>query len=649
MPPSSLASITSILKNKHVLISTDDPGEGGVSQYVTHISRGLANLGVRVTIAQSEPANVPELTEKRPDVEHVWLPYQTRKDAERLLTDSKSSHEILQNTSPDLLLLANCAPVSQVAMTTAALDRGIPYCIIEGYAQPSEQMHPVRAWLLHHQLRLYKHAKVVIAVSNKTLEILRSDYGLDPRKGEVIHYGRPPHFFEPRRPDVRLETRRKLGVPEDATVCLTTARIAEVKGFDLILQASQQLRETPLWQKLYFIWAGGGPLLEQARVDVAAADLGTHVVLLGPRDDIPELLEAADIFVLPSRHEGMPLAIMEAMGKGLPVIASAVSGIPEQLGDTGILLPDPNIDSAVTVKAISESLGLWMNHPDQRRTAAKASQERGRLMFEEARMFSQTAAVLARSLLPANDYVSPGLEYINLDDAFPNRCVATPETLQWKYLRDDVPHAFYVDRRVPGTGFLNRDETVLLYNLARPFAGKSALEIGCWLGWSAAHLAAAGLVLDVIDPVLANQQFYSAVKESLQHAGGAAQVTLHRTASPAGVDELARQGRRWNFVFIDGSHEAPYPLFDAAVVAEFTLPDALVVFHDLASPDVAQGLEYLRLRGWQTCIYQTAQIMGAAWRGNVVPAVHLPDPRVHWHIPKHVRHFSVGPPAAPPA
>ena len=102
---------------------------------------------------------------------------------------------------------------------------------------------------------------------------------------------------------------------------------------------------------------------------------------------------------------------------------------------------------------------------------------------------------------------------------------------------------------------------------------------------------------------------------------------------------------RWDFIFIDGNHEAPYPTFDAAVVAEYANDDALVVFHDLASPDVAQGLDYLRLRGWQTCIYQTSQIMGVAWRGKVRPAAHLPDPRVQWHLPKHLRHFRIGPPA----
>jgi hypothetical protein len=94
--------------------------------------------------------------------------------------------------------------------------------------------------------------------------------------------------------------------------------------------------------------------------------------------------------------------------------------------------------------------------------------------------------------------------------------------------------------------------------------------------------------------------------------------------------------------FIDGDHEAAGPLMDAQVCEAFAEPDAMVMFHDLASPDVAKGLEYFRDRGWQTIVYQTAQIMGAAWRGNVEPIVHRPDARVAWPpLPAHLSGFEM--------
>jgi predicted O-methyltransferase YrrM len=179
----------------------------------------------------------------------------------------------------------------------------------------------------------------------------------------------------------------------------------------------------------------------------------------------------------------------------------------------------------------------------------------------------------------------------------------------------------------------------LLYNIARPFRGRRALEVGCWLGWSAAHLAAAGVVLDVVDPALANPMIQQSVNDSLASAGLASAVTLYAAASPSAIDQIAKSGVRWSLFFVDGNHEAPYPLFGTATAVEFAEPDAAMVFHDLASPDGAQALEYLVVRGWHVRVFHTAQIMGMAWRGDVAPPERQADPGFAWHVPKHVRKF----------
>jgi hypothetical protein len=82
-------------------------------------------------------------------------------------------------------------------------------------------------------------------------------------------------------------------------------------------------------------------------------------------------------------------------------------------------------------------------------------------------------------------------------------------------------------------------------------------------------------------------------------------------------------------------------LQDAQVAERYAAEDALILFHDLASPDVAEGLNYLRDRGWNTMIYQTMQIMGVAWRGNVKPVEHIPDPAVNWTLPEHLKDYPV--------
>ena len=250
------------------------------------------------------------------------------------------------------------------------------------------------------------------------------------------------------------------------------------------------------------------------------------------------------------------------------------------------------------------------------------------------------------TLLPAGDYVSPGLKVILPDAYFPNMIVGDTQTCSWPYLRREIQHNWYVDRRANSVGFLSRDEAHILYNTALQFKGKKALEIGCWLGWSACHLALAGVQLDVVDPLLEREDIRQSVIDAIQGAlnasGVQTSVTLVPGYSPQRVEELANQfNRKWSLIFIDGEHEDEGPLNDAIACEKLAEEDAIILFHDLAAPDVAEGLDYLKQRGWQTVVYQTMQIMGAAWRGNVEPVKHQPDPNISWQLPAHLQDYSV--------
>lgn len=235
------------------------------------------------------------------------------------------------------------------------------------------------------------------------------------------------------------------------------------------------------------------------------------------------------------------------------------------------------------------------------------------------------------------DYVSPGFQRLDLDSAFPNLIRGDRHATTWPWLRREVPHAWYVDRRQPVVGFLSRDEVHVLYNNALQFRDRPALEIGCWFGWSACHLAMAGVALDVIDPVFEHQENLCSTVDSLRESGVLDSVNLVEGRSPDSVHDLARRsGKRWPFIFIDGNHDAPGPLNDATACEQVAADDAMILFHDLASPDVARGFDYLKDRGWNTLLYQTMQIMGVAWRGNVQPVLHQPDPAVAWKLPDHL-------------
>jgi hypothetical protein len=243
------------------------------------------------------------------------------------------------------------------------------------------------------------------------------------------------------------------------------------------------------------------------------------------------------------------------------------------------------------------------------------------------------------------DYVSKGLRRPDLSAAFPELLARDPAPLQWPYLRKDAPHIWRSDSRSwrnPDIGVLSVDEAAVLFANASQMRGMRGLEIGCHYGWSTAHLAAAGLWVDVIDPGLGYADQARDVAESLARAGGPGRAKLWAGFSPSIVPAVrSTQVEPWSFAFIDGYHEGRAPLDDAEAVIDLMADDATVMFHDLISPHVAAGLAHFQTRGWNVGLYNTMQIMGVAWRGGVRPAEHVADVNMPPIAAAHLQGFPV--------
>lgn len=142
------------------------------------------------------------------------------------------------------------------------------------------------------------------------------------------------------------------------------------------------------------IMVGDGPLLTDLKTQIQRDGLADRVLLLDPTSDIPSLLRTADVFVQCSRWEGLPLAIIEAMMSGLPVVGTRVGGVAEVVGDgeTGLLVPrqDP--------EALSSALNRLLHDPGLRGRMGEAGRRRALERFTEARMLAATAEVYARAL-----------------------------------------------------------------------------------------------------------------------------------------------------------------------------------------------------------------------------------------------------------
>jgi cephalosporin hydroxylase/glycosyltransferase involved in cell wall biosynthesis len=627
--------------DQHILLCTGDRGVGGVAKYNHALLCALARKGYRLTCLQPHAVDTTAVAARQQlGIKHLWF--------EDSQTQTGISHML--NTAserPHLIISSNTSPFSNLDIQAAAIAFAIPFVIIEGLVS-TEYIKRETPQRIEQLARHYTKAKATIAVSQANLNLLHEFYGLPRDRGQVIHYGRPSQYFRPKDMQRSDRLRQSLNIPNDAVVCFTSARIETRKGYHYQLEAIRALMATPIWPQLYFVWAGGGifrPELEtQLKEALQRLGIADKVKFLGQVPDVAEWLDLADIFVLPSQDEGMPLSAIEAMAKGLPIIATAVGGIPEALGNTGRLIPDPKADARGTITELTQAIQELAMQPELRHQLAQATKQRTQNLFTENRMLEETITVIESVLLPDGDYISPGLQIIQPDRCFPNMIVGDTDGCRWRYLRRKIPHNWYVDQRYPFVGFLSRDEAHILYNTALKFKGKRALEIGCWMGWSACHIAIAGVNLEIIDPLLSQSPNQESVISSLEAAakefGTFEEVKLIAGYSPQKVDELAnQQQRKWSLIFIDGNHDAPYPLNDAITCEKYAEPDAMILFHDLSSPDVAQGLDYLRDRGWQTMIYQTMQIMGVAWRGNVEPVQHIPDPNINWQLPQHLAHY----------
>jgi glycosyltransferase involved in cell wall biosynthesis len=344
-----------MISGKKILLFTDESTAGGVAQFNHSLLKGLSRAGWD-TFGAQPPTDSPLIDEQRKfGVRHLFLSYEPRLDFTRSFSDTVDTERIIGSVQPDIVFFSDCSPISNIAAKHVAIKRGIPYVVMchSGAAYLAEKF-PACLAIVGKQNNF---ARQVIAISGRSLSILRESFGLLPDKGVVISNGRPEAFFDPPLPGVRQRVREELQVPEDAVLCFTSARFDSGKGHALQLAAIRALSEGGALGPLYFAWAGVGELHARVAADVASAGLGSRVRILGQRWDIDALLDASDLFVLTTLSEGgLPLAAMEAMAKGIATVITSVNGIPEIVGDAARLLPDPVANPRGTVQELARSL-----------------------------------------------------------------------------------------------------------------------------------------------------------------------------------------------------------------------------------------------------------------------------------------------------
>lgn len=136
----------------------------------------------------------------------------------------------------------------------------------------------------------------------------------------------------------RAAVRAELGIEEGTHLAVTVANLRATKNYPGLLATARLVADRGL--PVVFAAAGQGPLEAEVRAEHARLGLGDAFRVLGYRDDATRLIAAADVYVLASDHEGLPVTVMEAFALGVPVVAPAVGGLPEvvRTGENGVLV-----------------------------------------------------------------------------------------------------------------------------------------------------------------------------------------------------------------------------------------------------------------------------------------------------------------------
>ena len=187
-------------------------------------------------------------------------------------------------------------------------------------------------------------------------------------------------------PQARRRARAALGVPGDATVIGAVGRLTYQKAPEDFLAAMQQLGRPDA----VGVWVGGGELAERIGRQARALP-GARVVLAGERTDVLAILPAFDVFALPSRYEGLPTAIVEAMTCGVPVVATAVNAVSDVVvpGETGLLVPPHRPD------LMAAAIRHLLDSPDAAARMAAAARARVAGRYAETALRDALAAAYA--------------------------------------------------------------------------------------------------------------------------------------------------------------------------------------------------------------------------------------------------------------
>ncbi len=293
--------------------------------------------------------------------------------------------QLFRDQRVEILHAHQYAPFAYCAMARGFSTR--PHIVFteHGRHQP-DYPRPKRIWANKFFLGRNDRA---IAVGEAVRQALLQNEGLPPDRVSVIYNGVDLTRFDPFAP-LRDSVRQELRLAADDFVLIQVARLDYLKDHGTALRTVSLLRSAGLPLKLLIV--GDGPERSKIEQQHAELQLGDSVQWLGQRKDIPRLLQAADVLLLTSTSEGIPLTLIEGMAAGLPIVATDVGGVAEvvEQGTTGLLARSGNPDQ------LAAQIRRLLSEPELRVRYGQAGRQRAEQLFSEPDMHRQYRAAYRR-------------------------------------------------------------------------------------------------------------------------------------------------------------------------------------------------------------------------------------------------------------
>lgn len=267
---------------------------------------------------------------------------------------------IVRRSAPDIL--QSHVAKSHFLIRLLGLSRDLPWIAFNhGYTAEDLKVklyNQVDRWSL-------RGADRVVTVCGMFAERLRR-WGVSERRITVRHNAVEP--FRAATPESVDRLRETLGIPAEALVLLSVGRFSPEKAHAGLLRAAAALQRRTGAPAFRLVMVGNGPERERLKALCRELELTDLVVFAGTTADVSVYYSLADVFVLPSRSEGSPNALLEAMASGTPVVATAVGGVPEivRSGDNGLLVP------ANDVNAMAGGIAELLSSPELRQSLGRS-------------------------------------------------------------------------------------------------------------------------------------------------------------------------------------------------------------------------------------------------------------------------------------